>query len=351
MSIGGCGVNGYINEPCVSVTICSPGTNNCQTIPNVLLDTGSYGLRLFSSVVNSSAVPLAQIGNLYECAQFADGSALWGPVKTADVVMGGERASNVPIEIIENTVPTTIPSACPGPEGSPADAGFNGIMGVGLFAQDCSEAGCPANVGLYYSCNSANCPAQPAVPAVQQVTNPVALFPTDNNGVILQIPWTSTTYGSGAITGTLIFGIGTQANNTVLASSVGFYQADEYGDFTTSFNGKSYSESFIDSGSNGLFFPSTSNLPTCSNTSYAPGFFCPTNLTAETATQAGKTAVPFSIANASTIVQGGYSVSATLGGNFAGVFDWGLPFFLGRTVYVGINGVKSNLGTGPFWAW
>src|SRR4051794_14396704 len=42
---------GYQNEPCVSVTICEPGTSNCQTIPNVLLDTGSYGLRLFSCSV------------------------------------------------------------------------------------------------------------------------------------------------------------------------------------------------------------------------------------------------------------------------------------------------------------
>src|SRR6185312_10064858 len=84
VTVGACGVNGYINEPCVSVTICQPGTNNCQTIPNILLDTGSYGLRIFSSLVS---VPLTQIstaqGPLYTCAQFADGSSDWGPVKTA----------------------------------------------------------------------------------------------------------------------------------------------------------------------------------------------------------------------------------------------------------------------------
>nr|WP_249193126.1 DUF3443 family protein [Burkholderia cenocepacia] len=32
-----------------SVTICMPGTSNCQTIDNVLVDTGSFGLRLFNS--------------------------------------------------------------------------------------------------------------------------------------------------------------------------------------------------------------------------------------------------------------------------------------------------------------
>src|SRR5271168_4830164 len=51
VSVGNCGPSSYFNEPCVTIKICSPGTTQCQTIPNVLLDTGSYGLRLFSSVI------------------------------------------------------------------------------------------------------------------------------------------------------------------------------------------------------------------------------------------------------------------------------------------------------------
>jgi Protein of unknown function (DUF3443) len=32
----------------------------------------------------------------------------------------------------------------------------------------------------------------------------------------------------------------------------------------------------------------------------------------------------------------------------SGEFAWGLPFFLGRTVFVGLDGRSSPLGRGPF---
>src|ERR1700687_2414070 len=48
---------GYPNKPCVSVTICKPGTSTCQTIDDILLDTGSFGLRIFKQVL---AVSLTQ---------------------------------------------------------------------------------------------------------------------------------------------------------------------------------------------------------------------------------------------------------------------------------------------------
>jgi hypothetical protein len=41
--------NDLVNGLFTSVTICVPGTANCQTIDGVQVDTGSDGLRLLSS--------------------------------------------------------------------------------------------------------------------------------------------------------------------------------------------------------------------------------------------------------------------------------------------------------------
>ena len=55
-----CGSNQYFNEPCVSVTVCVPGTSTCQTIDHLLLDTGSTGLRIFSQALT---IPLPFLVN------------------------------------------------------------------------------------------------------------------------------------------------------------------------------------------------------------------------------------------------------------------------------------------------
>jgi hypothetical protein len=351
LTVGSCGANGYPNEPCVSVTICATGTDQCQTINNILLDTGSFGLRLFGSLITKVSLP--QVDHLYECAQFADGSSDWGPVKTADVILGGLRASKVPIHVIDKSSSASIPSTCADPDDSPVDAGFNGILGVGLFDVDCNTPSCPSGVGLYYSCDASGC-TDVAVPVAKQVTNPVAMLPSDNNGVILRLPSVAQA-GSGAISGQLVLGIGTRANNTVAANSVSYFPADGNGNFTTTFNGQSLSGSFIDSGSNGLFFPAPSGLTSCASNSNAYGFYCPASTMNYSAVQRGASGpatktVAFSVINASTFVSSNNVVSPALGGSFGGVFDWGLPFFLGRNVFIGIDQKNSNLGTGPYWA-
>ena len=91
-----------------TVTVCKPGTQICQKLDHVLVDTGSTGLRVLASEL-STAVDLPRTTNesglpLLNCAQFLDGSFMWGPVATADVYLGNKVAQNLPIQIAGNTV-------------------------------------------------------------------------------------------------------------------------------------------------------------------------------------------------------------------------------------------------------
>jgi hypothetical protein len=151
-------------------------------------------------------------------------------------------------------------------------------------------------------------------------------------------------------TGSLVLGIGTESNNQPLSPTV--LPADDYGNFITAFGGQSMSTSFIDSGSEALMFPSTT-VTACGDSS----FFCPANETVLSATQrgangTGSATVVFSVGNGDSLLAQSNPnlVFSDLAAPSTNYFDWGLPFFLGRDVYVGFYGQASTLGTGPLWA-
>jgi len=355
-----------------TVTVCQPGsTSNCQVIDHVLVDTGSTGLRLLSSQLPTSLnLPQETSAGLavLNCVKFVDHSFLWGPVATADVMLGdqgGHTASNVPIQIISG--PTyaynTLSSTCQ-QSGSPmntiATLGAKGILGVGLFLQDCGSRCAPpgnAGNGSYFSCTASSCSSL-AVSTANQLQNPVALFPADsngvviNNGLVVKLPATPSTTSS--ISGSIYFGVATQSNNSVAGARL--LQTNTVGDITTVFQGVSMRNSFIDSGSNGLYVNSSA-IPTCTNTNIS-GFYCPTALQSLSATMSGTNtttpvSVAFAIDNAATILSGtGHSVFPTLGGpsGDSTSFDWGLPFFFGRNVIIGFEGRTSTLGSGTYFA-
>ncbi|MDQ5986116.1 MAG: hypothetical protein CSYNP_01834 [Syntrophus sp. SKADARSKE-3] len=344
-----CSANSYLNKPCISVTVCNPGTSTCQTINDILLDTGSYGLRIFKQAL--TVLPPAT-GNLAECVQFGDGSSMWGPVQTADVILGNEPVVQVPIQVVDSTFGVR-PTGCSNADPTPAAAGFNGILGVGLFIHDCGTS-CvtSASNGIYFACG-ASCSGT-TVSLSGQVQNPAALLPQDNNGVLVQLPGIPLG-GTTSVNGKLILGIGTQTNN--VPASVTTYAANATtGEFVTLFGGRSYN-SFIDSGSNGLFFtpPSTSQIPGCA----APNasWFCPASTASLSATNSGASGTPsgtvsFQIGNFTNLIANpSNSVFIEIGGTFSGNFDWGLPFFFGRNVFVGYGGSTSSLGSGPYWAY
>jgi hypothetical protein len=324
-------------------------------ISDILLDTGSYGLRIFKQALS---IPLTQVtvagGALTECVQFGDGTSLWGPVQTAGVILGSEPTVQVPLQAIDSTFGTR-PSGCLNALATPSStgAGFNGILGAGLFRQDCGGL-CTASVnnGFYSACNGAACSGT-SVPLASQVQNPVALLPKDNNGILVQLPAVPLG-GIASVDGALILGIGTQTNNTPAAVTA--FPTNGVGDFTTTFNGVALKNSFIDSGSNGLFFSApVTLLPFCP----APnaGFYCPASTTSLTATNTGAGGLPtnqvsFQIGNLQNLLNSGNNVFSEVGGSgIPGGFDWGLPFFYGKNVFVGFEGRTSGLGTGPLWAY
>lgn len=354
---GPAGTTGIVNVPYVTVTVCRPGTSVCQTIDHILLDTASTGLRIIvPGVFNGSlALPAVTDGSnnpVSECAVFASGFT-YGSVHRADIKISGETALNVPIEEIGDTnAPfNTIPPDCSSSgadQGTVAAFGANGVLGVGLFAQDCGSA-CVNTVipATYYGCTTSCSGIK--LPLASQVTNPVTAFTTDNNGVALVLPTVPNT-GMTTLAGSLIFGIGTQSNNGLGTSTI--YAADSSGYFDTTYKGTLMASSFLDSGSNGLFF----NDGTITLCTVSTGFYCPATPATLSATNASYLGgspgtIHFTIVNLDAL--SGAVIAAPIGGQASGIsgFDWGLPFFFGRTVFVALEGTSTPGGVGPFWAY
>jgi hypothetical protein len=399
-------VNSGPNFLFTTVTVCAPGTSTCATIPNVLVDTGSYGLRILASPHGATGPAVASLGlpqvnapnslPLLECVTFLDNSFVWGPVQRADVIMAGETAGNIPVQIIGDPhFLNDVPDDCSGKiatnnENSFETLGANGILGIGLLVEDCGRACAPPNTAVpkaYYACAAGGpgtCQGYlngdprnaTSVPVVNQVSNPIASFAQDNNGTIIQLPAVPAG-GQASVSGSLVFGIGTQANNglgnatvlTAVASGHGF-GSSQVGTFTTQFGGQAFPDSFIDSGSNGFYFLDSSALasllggnplPPCpqsgafSNDPSITSFYCGTLNSSATnvGTNGNSTVVHIGIANAETEFMSNRQVFNNVAGPNPGSFDWGMPFFFGRSVYTAIEGVTppSGVPAGPFWAY
>lgn len=349
------GLNGNaINSPYVTVTVCQPGTAVCQDIDHVLVDTGSTGLRLTAAATASLTLPSitnAAGATLAECGHFASGYT-WGAVRRADIRLAGLSASNVPMQVIGDASGGPVPAECSATGSSLDPAGAaKGILGVGLFVQDCGLA-CELGITsppVYFGCSAGSCaPARAA--RTSQVTNPVSQLPTDNNGVVMVLPAIPAGGASQAV-GSLILGIGTQTNNQLGAATV--MTTDQLGYFSTVYNGTTYAKSFLDSGSNGFFFQDA-GLKTCA---VSIEFFCPDAPLALTATQVSSTGVSrdvgFTIESVDALAASvaAANVAGSAGKALQQSFDWGLPFFYGRRVFTAITGANTPGGTGPYWAW
>jgi hypothetical protein len=383
----------------VTVMVCAHGTATCATIDHVQVDTGSTGLRIVTEALSGSAtvtaVPggpalLAALQGQYvksggstvtECVEFAIGYS-YGSLTTTDITMptSTETASGVITQLIGDpnyTAAANVPNSCTNPPGvNPAPTamndvvsfGANGIIGVGILPAD--------NYGLYYACGPCNTATPPImVPtANEMLQNPVVLFATDNNGTIVQLPAVSNagTTNPTSPPGVIVFGIGTEANNTLGSATVLEINLNNPGlsgpAITATVTGTIYDDSFIDSGTNFLAISGASvpaSLTTCAD---APAFYCTAATVNFSATLQGQMGNPpmttgptqnadFSIADADTLfmANGGANTAVpNLGGpngfDPASV-DFGLPFFFGRYIYTGIQGQTVAGATTPFFAY
>lgn len=365
------------NIPYVTVTICAPGTSTCQTIDHVLLDTGSVGLRVLQPVLSSTllaALPNQTDGSgnpVGECYTYVDGY-VFGSVRSADFQIGGEQVAAMPIHVIGDTGQfATAPSSCSSGGGTSIDTvqalGANGIIGVGSTQTDCGAACTGAggsSAAAYYDCPSSGCStiiarASSSSAPFQQLPNPVAAFAVDNNGTVLSLPSVAAS-GAATLTGTVYFGIGTQTNNGLGSATV--LTTDSAGFLTATYKGQNLNQSFLDSGSN-LYLFTDSTITACTGSGYT-GFYCPASPLALTPTLTGQNGVSLSAAftlyNVKTQPSATANAIPGIGANPNAVsglsaiprsFDFGLPFFFGRSVYTAIAGRTAAGTAGPYIAY
>ena len=101
----------------------------------------------------------------YECAPFVSGY-LWGPVVQADLLTlpdgTSEQAFNIQIQVVGPPRQASTPSTCRNSGrgfGHAPGIGADGILGIGVFSNDCGIwcQGYRGGAYIYYSCHSAGC--------------------------------------------------------------------------------------------------------------------------------------------------------------------------------------------------
>ena len=348
------------NRMVVTVTICEPGTARCATIDDVMVDTGSTGLRLEASAVPPSLRLPAFTGAgdrpLAECLRFIHDDA-WGPLVRADLRIGGMIATDLPIQIIADD-DRPRPRACPTSTVKPTS---NGTLGIGPNLFDCGGSceqglrspGVFIKVDGSASEGDAWSPFQGRVPQASRLPNPVSRFPDHANGIVIDLP-RSPAGGADELVGSLTFGVGTAPNNRLGAAGV--IRLDGRGRFTTVFDGVAYPDSYIDSGT-GTTLLNDDSLPRCAGMAWA---YCPVPDRTLNATIVGADGATMRIAFTVGDYRAALDRSVGAWDGFAEVaepssraFVWGAPLFLGRRVFVvqegkAVPGVERV--SGPFYA-
>jgi hypothetical protein len=276
-------------------------------------------------------------------------------------------------------------------------------LGIGTTVVDCGidcadatytfdRASSAVSPAVYYDCQGKADPklcTATKISTTYQVINPVWLLGSNySQGVVLVMPAIPDSQpGAGAAHGELIFGIDSQANNTlppgvqkVFLSTL--QSSESYLSIKTQFKGHTYVNSYLDTGTNATFFSDASITPCdVKPFDFQTYWYCPSsalkNLEAQISdgdpTLNKAVSVSFQVANFAVLS----STSNTAFSNSAGginntnplydaknpsnqskyipdtkTFAWGMPFFYGKRVYMSIIDLdgadKSKL---PWYAW
>jgi hypothetical protein len=365
---GPAAATGQINHAYVTVKVCSPGSQaQCAYIDHVLLDTGSWGLRLVGSVLAGNSIVLsaerdAQNQTIEECVTFGGGQT-WGAVALADISMAGEVAAGVPVQVMDDSAAGTPPPATCGANGTlindVAGFGANGVLGIGVFAQDCGMACVAAATPLpiYFGCTGAGTCTAENVALSAQVTNPVAMFAADNNGVIINLPNPQNANGDATLSGEMTFGIATQADNALPLTGLTLLAADAKGEFTAAYNGSTTAlPALLDSANDSYAFDDPS-IAVCATGDFI-GYYCPVispqslfAVNTGAGANGAVNTVQFAIADPSAFVTGASAFINLGGGGGSTGFTWGMPFFYGRKVFIAIDQRSGGGFTGPYYAY
>jgi hypothetical protein len=287
--------------------------------------------------------------------------------------------------------------------------GANGILGIGTSVVDCGidcedatytydRSSPTVSPAIYYDCqgkvDSTLCVAA-KIPANAQVKNPVALLDSAHrNGIVLVMPpIPASQIGAAAAHGELIFGIGSQANNTIPSGTPQIYLGTSnvsYLSINTQYKGHAFTESVLDTGTNAMTFYDAS-IVTCDSKpmDFSSNWYCPsstlTNLEAilsdgdPLSSPAGPSTatikVNFQVANYNVLFNSGNMafVGAAGANNSPNsqynpkinngqskyipdtqTFIWGMPFFYGKKVYMSIWDMyldPNALINPPMYAW
>ncbi|MEY4763654.1 MAG: hypothetical protein RI907_327, partial [Pseudomonadota bacterium] len=174
-------------------------------------------------------------------------------------------------------------------------------------------------------------------------------FAEDNNGTAVLLP-ALPALGAAKVRGRLVLGIGTKANNQLPpAARVLPVETNpllsNYLYVSTRVGQTDFPSTYIDSGSNGLFFDDPAGMSLCAVAVGGEGqWFCPSTQQSRLATLTGAdgttASVNLEVVSANALFATTNVAFATLAGSTGsanpGAFVWGLPFFYGRTVFTSI---------------